>query len=71
MLSKKRPLWLTWLNPDPMSEMLQKDTMIIFKNGDGEFTVQTLYVWGSIIWVFLAYIHVCRIANSFTYNYRF
>nr|UCK81539.1 phosphatidylinositol 4,5-bisphosphate 3-kinase catalytic subunit alpha isoform [Arenicola marina] len=31
--SKKRPLDLTWLNPDPMSELL-KDFKILFKNGD-------------------------------------
>ncbi|XP_035226902.1 phosphatidylinositol 4,5-bisphosphate 3-kinase catalytic subunit alpha isoform-like isoform X2 [Stegodyphus dumicola] len=32
--SAKRPLWLVWLNPDPMAECLFKFNSIIFKNGD-------------------------------------
>ncbi len=36
MGSKKRPLWLTWKNPDPMAEISVKDFGIIFKNGDGK-----------------------------------
>ncbi|PRD35280.1 UNVERIFIED_CONTAM: Pik3ca [Trichonephila clavipes] len=34
--SAKRPLWLVWLNPDPMAECLFKYNSIIFKNGDGK-----------------------------------
>lgn len=37
MSSAKRPLWLNWVNPDMMSELLFQNNEIIFKNGDGEF----------------------------------
>ncbi len=42
MGSKKRPLWLTWKNPDPMAEISVKDFGIIFKNGDGKRRVSLL-----------------------------
>ncbi|GAB6018709.1 Phosphatidylinositol 4,5-bisphosphate 3-kinase catalytic subunit alpha isoform [Chamberlinius hualienensis] len=32
--SAKRPLWLVWLNPDPMSEVFHPRNSVIFKNGD-------------------------------------
>ncbi|XP_019402039.1 PREDICTED: phosphatidylinositol 4,5-bisphosphate 3-kinase catalytic subunit alpha isoform-like, partial [Crocodylus porosus] len=34
MSSAKRPLWLSWENPDIMSELLFQNNEIIFKNGD-------------------------------------
>ena len=39
MSSAKRPLWLNWENPDMMSELLFQNNEIIFKNGDGEFSL--------------------------------
>lgn len=52
MSSAKRPLWLNWENPDMMSELLFQNNEIIFKNGDGEFSlcVPTLCVSHTQIW---------------------
>ena len=40
MGSKKRPLWLSWTNPDPLAQISFKDLKIIFKNGDGKKNIK-------------------------------
>jgi len=41
--SKKRPLFLVWTNPDPMAQCLSSDFQIIFKTGDGRWTVLLIF----------------------------
>jgi phosphatidylinositol-4,5-bisphosphate 3-kinase len=35
-MSKKRPLWMVWHNPDQLADLWYKTYSILFKNGDGE-----------------------------------
>lgn len=35
-MSKKKPLWLVWNNPDPLADIWFSTYKIMFKNGDGE-----------------------------------
>ena len=34
-MSKKRPLWMVWHNPDPLADLALTTYTILFKNGDG------------------------------------
>ena len=69
MDSAKRPLWLVWKNPDPLSDLMQPLYSVIFKNGDDlrqdMLTLQVIRIMDSIWlnegWVFLRFFMVPRI----------
>ena len=39
MSSKKKPLWLDFNNPDPLSDIWFPNYQLMFKNGDGKFSI--------------------------------
>ena len=39
MSSKKKPLWLDFNNPDPLSDIWFPNYQLMFKNGDGKLSI--------------------------------